>query len=482
MANYSDILGSVGEVSGAPVGGWVPEGTPQEATAGTETEFNFTGLSAANGEWYMAVINFETSSDTGLQVYFNDDEVEANYDSVVHYIGPGSNDSTNAYNTAETVYCYGATGGGPSHAIFYFHLMADCAHCFWKGMYIDSSATDAVAASSGSLLRAPDTTDINSIKFKILSGTFDVGSRVSLYKLDETGSSGNGEGSDGSGSETILARKELANVSLSGGSVDINNIDQTYDKLYLVLKGRTNQSTARTTLKIFFNDDTTDSNYNRQILAYSNGSLNNSSGSSTSQWMQLAGQTALGANNGTVLEIESYANNTDTKSIFARVSIGESTSSSYLAFASGSWNNTNAITKITVSADAQTFTEGTAQLIGEKEVRVGDRGDTSLIISEQTGTAYTLSLSDAGQDKLLRLNDSAAITLTIPTNASVAFPIGSVIPLQQIGAGQITITPDSGVSAIQSADSANKTRVQYSFATLVKTDTDTWTLTGDIVA
>ena len=58
-------------------------------------------------------------------------------------------------------------------------------------------------------------------------------------------------------------------------------------------------------------------------------------------------------------------------------------------------------------------------------------------INAQTGTSYTLVLSDEG--KLVTLTSATAVTLTIPTNASVAFPIGTQIDLSQDGAGAVTV-------------------------------------------
>jgi hypothetical protein len=55
----------------------------------------------------------------------------------------------------------------------------------------------------------------------------------------------------------------------------------------------------------------------------------------------------------------------------------------------------------------------------------------------QTGTAYELVLSDAG--KLVEMNNGAANTLTIPANASVAFPVNTRIDVHQQGVGQTTI-------------------------------------------
>lgn len=95
----------------------------------------------------------------------------------------------------------------------------------------------------------------------------------------------------------------------------------------------------------------------------------------------------------------------------------------------------------------------------------------------QTGTTYTLVLTDAG--KAVRLSNAAAITLTIPANASVAFPVDTRIDLIQMGAGQVTI---GGSVTIRSSGSKLKIKGQYSGATLLKIDTDEWVLIGDIAA
>jgi hypothetical protein len=98
-------------------------------------------------------------------------------------------------------------------------------------------------------------------------------------------------------------------------------------------------------------------------------------------------------------------------------------------------------------------------------------------LNSQTGTTYTLVLTDAG--KFVRLTNAAAITLTIPTNASVAFPINTRIDIGQGGAGQVTV--GGGGVTIRSSGSKLKLAGIYSGATLIKVDTDEWWLIGDIV-
>jgi hypothetical protein len=100
------------------------------------------------------------------------------------------------------------------------------------------------------------------------------------------------------------------------------------------------------------------------------------------------------------------------------------------------------------------------------------------IENAQTGTTYTLALSDAG--KMVTLTNASAITLTIPLNSSVAFPVNTRIDLLQYGAGQVTVG-GSGVT-IYSSGSKLKLTGQYSGASLWKKATDTWVLIGDIAS
>jgi len=101
----------------------------------------------------------------------------------------------------------------------------------------------------------------------------------------------------------------------------------------------------------------------------------------------------------------------------------------------------------------------------------------TVAINAQTGTSYTLVLADAG--KLVTCTNAAAITLTVPPNSSVAFDTGTTIALVQGGAGTVTFSPGSGVT-INSRGSALDTAGQYAAASLIKTATNTWILSGDI--
>ncbi len=100
------------------------------------------------------------------------------------------------------------------------------------------------------------------------------------------------------------------------------------------------------------------------------------------------------------------------------------------------------------------------------------------LTNAQSGTTYTLVLGDAG--KIVEVNNSSAITLTIPTNADVAYPVGTQITILQTGAGQITVSGPSGGTL--NATPGTKLRAQWSSATLLKRATDTWVLIGDLTA
>ena len=97
-------------------------------------------------------------------------------------------------------------------------------------------------------------------------------------------------------------------------------------------------------------------------------------------------------------------------------------------------------------------------------------------LNNQTGTSYTLVAGDAGD--LVTLTNASAITLTVPTNATVPFATGTQITIAQLGAGQVTVAGAVGVT-VSASDSATKLRTQYSAATCIKTGTNSWILIGD---
>jgi hypothetical protein len=105
----------------------------------------------------------------------------------------------------------------------------------------------------------------------------------------------------------------------------------------------------------------------------------------------------------------------------------------------------------------------------------------ALLTPTFSANAYTLALGDQG-DILLASNGATAGTITIPTNASVAFPTGTQITIIQTAAGQLTIQGAGGVTVNSTGATATapKLRAQNSSATCIKTATNTWYVVGDI--
>ena len=109
-------------------------------------------------------------------------------------------------------------------------------------------------------------------------------------------------------------------------------------------------------------------------------------------------------------------------------------------------------------------------------------GLTSFTVNTAQTADYTAVLADAYQT-ITPMNKATAIAFKIPTNASVAFPIGTVLTVLNIGAGTCTIsatTPGTTTVLSAGATAASPTLTQYKSAACVKTATDTWYVVGAI--
>jgi len=96
---------------------------------------------------------------------------------------------------------------------------------------------------------------------------------------------------------------------------------------------------------------------------------------------------------------------------------------------------------------------------------------TNLVgVNDQTGTAYTLALTDAGKD--VRCTNVAAITLTVPANATVAFATGTLIAFSQGGTGVVTASAASGVTI--NGKNGKATTGQYDARVLEYLGGDVW--------
>ena len=109
-------------------------------------------------------------------------------------------------------------------------------------------------------------------------------------------------------------------------------------------------------------------------------------------------------------------------------------------------------------------------------------GLVAFTANTQTGTTYTAVSTDQYQ-VLVTMNNASANAFKIPTNASVAFPTGTVITGLNPGAGLCTISAvTSGTTTVVSAGatSGSPTLTTYKSAACIKTGTDTWVIVGAI--
>jgi hypothetical protein len=78
------------------------------------------------------------------------------------------------------------------------------------------------------------------------------------------------------------------------------------------------------------------------------------------------------------------------------------------------------------------------------------------------------------------MDNGSSNTLTIPTNASVAFPTDTVINVLQLGAGVTTIDGDTGVTVNGVSGGASTIQVRWQGVTLLKVATNTWICSGNV--
>jgi hypothetical protein len=124
---------------------------------------------------------------------------------------------------------------------------------------------------------------------------------------------------------------------------------------------------------------------------------------------------------------------------------------------------------VTVAASGVAFTDGT-------QTKEGVPSRTLII---QKTSSYTLT-DVAERDELIEMGSSSAMTLTIPADSTLNFPVGTSIDVLQTSTGQVTIAGAGGVTV--NATPGLKLRTQWSSATLFKRAANTWVVMGDLSA
>jgi hypothetical protein len=143
--------------------------------------------------------------------------------------------------------------------------------------------------------------------------------------------------------------------------------------------------------------------------------------------------------------------------------------------ASPTFTGTNTVANITVSGTSNMSANG-VQFSDGTQTKVGVPSITTIA---QKTASYTLAALTE-RDSMIEMNSASATTLTVPTNATIAYPVGTSIDVLRVGAGAVDVAAAAGVTI--NATPGLKLRAQWSSATLVKRATDTWVLLGDLSA
>lgn len=109
-------------------------------------------------------------------------------------------------------------------------------------------------------------------------------------------------------------------------------------------------------------------------------------------------------------------------------------------------------------------------------------GLVSFTLNAQTGTTYTLASTDQYQ-VLVVTSNAGTKTVSIPTDATYAFPNGTAITILNTGAGLLTVNAvTSGTTTITSAGASSSapTVAQYKSCVAIKISTNAWTIVGAI--
>lgn len=101
------------------------------------------------------------------------------------------------------------------------------------------------------------------------------------------------------------------------------------------------------------------------------------------------------------------------------------------------------------------------------------------IVTEKTDS-FTFALAEA--DRMTPVNKASAINATVPPNSSVAFPVGTILSINQTGAGQVTWVAGSGVTLNVESTLTLLSKGQHAITFAQKTATNTWTVGGNLEA
>ena len=156
------------------------------------------------------------------------------------------------------------------------------------------------------------------------------------------------------------------------------------------------------------------------------------------------------------------------------------TTDNFIVSVSSAWaSRTPAQVKTTLALNnVDNTTDATKPVSTATQTALDLKGPIRRTVKADTTTAYAAILTDENQ--IVTLSNAASITVTLPSNSTVAFPIGSEVDFLWLGAGQPTFAAGGGATV--NGTPGLKLRAQYSAATAKKIATDTWVVIGDLTA
>lgn len=181
------------------------------------------------------------------------------------------------------------------------------------------------------------------------------------------------------------------------------------------------------------------------------------------------GQTAWVAH---VDDVDTFAVGTDDIDLFQFAGSGTVTAGTNISV------NGNEVSVVAEPTFANVVTVSGGVKFADNTIQTS-AGVPSLTEFVEKTASYTLDTLDH-KDNVVEMNSSSALTFTIPTNADLAWPVGASMDIIQTGAGQVTISPDTGVTLNYTP--GNKLRTQWSSCTIMKRATDSWIVYGDLTA
>ena len=272
-------------------------------------------------------------------------------------------------------------------------------------------------------------------------------------------------GGGGGATATITAKHVIQTITNAvAGEFDFDSIPAGYDRLVIEGEARSDAAVTLDNMYMYLNADTTASNYYRQNNVMANGVVATNESAEPVIAAVTGASSAANDYSPVTIVIENYTGSYSKTAIGCFVT--RQTSTSTVAGQIGYFTSvTAAITRIRLRTDNHATDQllGTLTLYGEKQTTLG--GGTPAPVDNAT-TPYTLALADAYTCQRFT---AASPAVTIPTNAAVAYPIGTEIYIRQAGTGTLTLTT-TGLTI----NGTVPTWAQHVEVKFRKVATDTW--------